>query len=263
MNKDHFGLIVGLVILAGLLLAGFILYRTVKRKISNFSRTLFGTSNLVEGYKKQQAELAETPRSLPAMTKIYLPQISSDFPEFNYTEYKQKSENLLKSYLLAISAKDISKLVNASPEIEEQVMSIITDLEASSLTEHFNEICIHRTEITRYIKENGVCTVFLQSAIEFFNYLTNDNTGAVTSGSETLKKQTVYETELTYVQDVSKIGNAGDDKAMGLNCPNCGAPITSVGQKVCAYCGSGIKEINIYSWSFNKIREITVSRKKY
>lgn len=262
MNCNNFGLTFGLVVLAGLFLGGFILYRTVKRKISSFSSSLFGTSNLVEGYKKQQAELAETPRSLPAMTKIYLPQISTDFPEFNYTEYKQKSENLLKSYLLAIAAKDAEKLVNASQEIEEQVESIITDLDAAGLTEHFKEISIHRTEITRYVKETGVCTVFFQSAVEFYNYMTN-KTGTVESGSKTLKKQTVYETELTYVQDASKIENVGGDRSIGLNCPNCGAPITTVGQKVCEYCGSGIREINIYSWSFNKIREISVSRKKY
>lgn len=257
------GLIVGLVIVAGIFIGGYIVYRKVRRSVMSFSRSLFGTSNLVEGYKKQQAELAETPRSIPAMTKIYLPQISRDFPEFNYTEFKQKAENLLKSYLLAISAKDIAKLSNASDEIKEQVSSIIADLELSGLNEYFEQISIHRTEICRYTKENGVCTVFLQSALEYFNF-TKDEAGNMVSGSDSLKKQTVYEMELTYVQDINKIKSASmGDKSIGLNCPNCGAPISSVGQKVCAYCGSGIREINIYSWSFNKIREVTTSRKKY
>ncbi len=256
------GLVFGLTVVGGLFIGGYIVYRVVRNKLRSVSRSLFGTNSLIDGYKKQQAEIADTPRSLPAMTKIYLPQISKDFPEFNYTEYKQKAENLLKSYLLAVSVKKTSKLVNASDEIKEQVASIIADLEIGGLTEFFEQIHIHRTEIARYKKENGVCTVFLQSAVEYFNFTQNE-TGNIVSGSKSLKKQTVYEMELTYIQDPTKINGSLSDKSMGLNCPNCGAPITSIGQKVCEYCGTGIKEINIYSWSFNKIREISVSRKKY
>jgi endogenous inhibitor of DNA gyrase (YacG/DUF329 family) len=51
--------------------------------------------------------------------------------------------------------------------------------------------------------------------------------------------------------------------AMGVNCPNCGAPVKNLGQKFCEYCGTGITEVNIRSWKFDSIREQTKSKKIY
>ena len=33
-----------------------------------------------------------------------------------------------------------------------------------------------------------------------------------------------------------------DLKVLGIHCPNCGSPITSLGQKNCSYCGQLILE---------------------
>ena len=43
--------------------------------------------------------------------------------------------------------------------------------------------------------------------------------------------------------------------AIGINCPNCGAPVKNLGQKYCDYCGTGIREINVRSWSFESVKE--------
>ena len=45
-----------------------------------------------------------------------------------------------------------------------------------------------------------------------------------------------------------------------MKCQNCGAEAHG---KFCEYCGTGIKEINIYSWKFNRIFEKTQSKKLY
>ena len=44
--------------------------------------------------------------------------------------------------------------------------------------------------------------------------------------------------------------------AVGVTCPNCGAPVTRLGSKFCEYCGSGLREISVRVWSINKIAEI-------
>lgn len=56
---------------------------------------------------------------------------------------------------------------------------------------------------------------------------------------------------MIYVYDVSK-SNSLTIKALGLNCPNCGAPVTSLGDKKCEYCGTGIKDIVKKNWVINK-----------
>ena len=33
-----------------------------------------------------------------------------------------------------------------------------------------------------------------------------------------------------------------DKKVLGIHCPNCGSPITTLGQKSCSYCGQAILE---------------------
>ena len=46
------------------------------------------------------------------------------------------------------------------------------------------------------------------------------------------------------------------EKTIGLNCPNCGAPLRGVGQRVCVYCGSGTEDIVKRTWVINNIAEV-------
>ena len=41
-----------------------------------------------------------------------------------------------------------------------------------------------------------------------------------------------------------------------FHCPNCGAPLSRLGAKVCEYCGTPVIEINIKEWSFSAVRKI-------
>jgi hypothetical protein len=82
-----------------------------------------------------------------------------------------------------------------------------------------------------------------------------DREGKVLSGSRDTLFQAKYETDLIYIQDRSLVEN-DSDSVIGLSCPNCGAPITTLGEKFCRYCGSGIIELNIHAWSFSDVRRM-------
>lgn len=99
------GLLIQIIIIAAVVILVVVAVLIVRNKIRNFSRQMFGTDSLVEGYKNQTHEYNETPLSLHAMTDIYLPQILRDFPEFEYEAYKNKAESLLRSYFTAVSTK--------------------------------------------------------------------------------------------------------------------------------------------------------------
>lgn len=57
----------------------------------------------------------ETPCSVCGMTRLILPQIAEDFPEFSYSEFKARAETLLLSYFTAITQKQPERLSERSP----------------------------------------------------------------------------------------------------------------------------------------------------
>lgn len=241
-------------IVVGLILGGGAIgYFTIRNKIRRFSKTVFGTESIAEGLRNQQTEAANTPKSVASMTKIYLPHIQRDFPEFSYQQFKAKVENMLKSAFIAITNENPDRLVNASDELKKSVKLIIDSNKEQGKKEVYEDITIYQTEITKYTKIAGTCVITLQSAVGHLHYVTKN--GKVVSGSKEFREQCRYNTDIVYIQDVNKLTS---DKltSLGTNCPNCGAPITNLGSKFCEYCGTGVRVININVWTINKYQKL-------
>lgn len=228
----------------------------IRNKMREVSRTLFGTSDISKAAKQMKQEYATTPKSVSAMTSLLLPKIVSDFPDFQYDEMKDRTENVLTSYLRAIGTRNPSLLQDGNTELKNQLENHIQMLSVRNLQEHFEQIRLHRTEISSYRKSEGRCIITFQSALECYHYVTStENPSAIQEGSREYKYQTKYNTTLIYIQDRNLVENELDH-ALGVNCPNCGAPISSLGAKICKYCDTPIIEINIHAWSFSSIDEV-------
>lgn len=251
--EKYAGLIIALAVILVIAICILAVIIKIKRSVESFSRSAFGTSSLSEGLKQQKIDLSETPRSLQAMTRIFLPQIQKDFPEFNYGEFARQAETLIKTYLSALTTKNVASLAKY-PAVMKAAQNEIEDLKKQNAEESFTNVSVHKTEIADYVKKSGTCIVKFVTSIEYI-YCKYDDSGELIDGDSSIKKQTVYETELMYIQDISKIESKEFDKSLGLNCPNCGAPIKNIGAKFCEYCHTGIKEVNIYSWSFCSVKE--------
>ena len=159
----------------------------------------------------------------------------------------------MKSALRAIDARDEALLVDASEELHRQISLRVAELKESGQREYFRNIAIHQTEIAHYQKEGGTCAILVQSAVGCLHY-TENAAGELVSGSRERKVQTKYNTELVYIQDAALLQDGAT--AVGVTCPNCGAPVTRLGSKFCEYCGSGLREISVRVWSINRIAEI-------
>lgn len=214
-----------IILLLAIFIGGVMIVYEVKRKVREAARAAFGVDSISEGLAMQADLLENTPKSVSGMTKIYLPRIIKDFPEFNYYEFKQKVEEGIKEKL-------------DSPELPGEV---------------YRDISIHQTEITRYIRKKGTCVVVFQSAVGYLYY--QEENGKIIAGSKERKRQTKYNTELVYIQDEEKVENMSGG-AIGMRCPNCGAPITGLGRKQCEYCGGQVSELNIHVWSLGRIYEV-------
>lgn len=225
----------------------------IRQKIRKFSKTVFGTESIAEGLRNQQTENSNIPKSVASMTKIYLPQIQRDFPEFSYQQFKAKVENMLKSAFIAITNENPDRLVNASDELKKSVKLIIDSNKEQGKKEVYEDITIYQTEITKYTKIAGTCVITLQSAVGHLHYVTKN--GKVVSGSKEFREQCRYNTDIVYIQDVNKL-SFEKLTSLGANCPNCGAPITNLGSKFCEYCGTGVRVININVWTINKYQKL-------
>lgn len=245
------GFITAVIILAVLFGVGFLGYRMIRRKLAKVSKTLFGTDSFIEGWNRQADVLASTPKSVSGMTRVFKPQIERDFPEFNLLEFKSKAENMLVSALQAIDANNSSLLKEATPELVKQVENQIERNRSEDVTETYERIHIHQTEITNYIKRNGTCMIVFQSAVEHMHYKKRGT--EVIEGDAKRLTQTKYNVEVVYIQDELQFKT---DNAVGTTCPNCGAPITKLGAKYCEYCGLAVIPLNIKVWSLQKFYEV-------
>lgn len=118
------------------------------------------------------------------------------------------------------------------------------ELAKSHVKRHLEEmgrtkVRFHQTVLRDYRKEKGTCFVVLQSSVEFFQ--------------EEKKIQSRFNVTMAYVQDAEKVGF---ESAYSINCPNCGAAVSALGNKVCEYCGSIVKEVNMRVWELEKIEEV-------
>jgi len=219
-------------------------------------RELMEILSIASRLHKEGELFDEAPKSVAAMTRIFEPQIMRDFPEFSWEEFKQKSENMLISALLAISAENPDRCTEGSEDIKAQVKNIIEDNRARGISETYSDITVHQTEIADYKKANGKCVVTIQSAVGSLYEKRQD--GKLIKGDDKYKTQTKYNIELVYVQDVEKVGTG---TAIGTICPQCGAPVRTLGAKYCEYCGAGITPINIRTWALHKFYEVDYNQK--
>lgn len=242
-----------LIILIAMVLVcgGAICINKLFQKIRFVSTSLWGTQSFAEGIRKQQQELSGTPKSVAGMTAVYEPLILKDFPEFNWKEYQTKAEQALVSAFCAITENDMTFLAEASYDLRKQVQARLEANRLEDIREVYRQIQIHKTVIADYEKKSGMCIVTLQSAVGHIHY--RERNGELLQGRRDLKEQTKYNIQLMYVQD-SAIAN--QDHAVGVNCPNCGAPITNLGNRKCEYCKTPVIPVNMQAWSIHSFNEV-------
>ncbi len=249
-------LVLILIILLVVCVAGFIVYRKVKEvtgTVKQYSNAFFGTDNPIEGMKRVEMEGSNVPKSVSGATNLYLPQIMRDFPEFHLDEMKSRVENVLVSYLRSIDESDASILTEGMDELKSELAMRINMNRDRGVQENFQRINVHQTEIYQYRKASGRCSVVFQTAVEYLHFVKKD--GRIVEGREDLKTQSKYNIELVYIQDRETVKNIGES-GLGLNCPNCGAPLESLGAKVCKYCDTPVVEFNIKTWGFASVKEV-------
>ena len=233
-----------LIVLLVIILVIAIFVVTLKNKVKNFLNKYFNTNDLKKAIEVSEIEYQNTPKSLSGMEAIALPLIEKDFPNLNINELKGMVDASIINYFEMLESKEYKDINNASESVKEYIKSQINDLKSDDSIKYVS-LKIHKTIIHKYEKKNGLAVISFQTALEYLYKKNNDS----------LKKiQDRFYTEYIYIIDSKKADSK--IKAIGLNCPNCGAPINSLGNKICSYCGSGVVDLVKYTWLLNQIKKI-------
>ncbi len=210
-----------------------------KRRFSAFLFKYFGTTDFKSALEKSEIEASETPKSISSMEPLLLSRIKTDFPELNINEIKSMAENAIINCLEAIEKKELSKEYESN-KVNSWINSNINDTKDKNA--HFDSIKFHRSAISSYEHKDGIVSMYINTSVEY--YYGDDET-------RTKKVQDRFKCEFVYIIDSSN--SVLSKTGLGLNCPNCGAPIKNLGNKKCVYCGSFVKEFVKRTWYLNNI----------
>ncbi len=236
------GVIVSLVIIVVLLVIIVVFICYLRDMFGDFLQKYFGTRDLKDAITRSEIEAENTPKSLSSMETLSLSSIKKDFPDLNINELKSMAENTITNYLDAIEKKSTKDLTKYNDTIKGLVSSKIQDIGDKNVS--YDSIKIHKTVINRYEKNKSIATIYMASSVEYYYKEGNDSRKKI---------QDRFLVEIVYVIDANLVED--DKKLLGLNCPNCGAPISTLGEKHCKYCNTGIKDIVKRTWVINNIKE--------
>lgn len=124
--------IVFFAIFLGVVAVGGYVWFRVRKKVRDFSRMAFGTTDLIAGLKSVETETETTPRSLNGCDSILLPQILEDFPDFDPALAKTYARDALRAHLA-----------------------------------DKHELYIHNVVFARYERSNVVKTIVMQAALQY------------------------------------------------------------------------------------------------
>lgn len=241
-----------LAIILGVIIFLTILVIIAKKKITSILNKLgFNSLNqIAEEIKRGEIEERTTPKHTPGMTKLLIPKIVKDFPNFNEKELFNRVET---SLLLIFNSLENKKVANSEELvlIKEKLKEIINDMKESNISERYFDIKFHNHALKYYKKDSSTLNITVSTSLEYY-YLKKQNNKVLRDYTK-YKKQTLYTVEFIYIFDPNKISK--HQNLIGINCPNCGAPIKDLGNKVCRYCNSALEDINLKSWHIALYKE--------
>lgn len=224
------GVIIGFFVI---LLVIYLILRSALNKAGFNGRSLIDIYNEAKNIEREE-KLRN--KQVSGMTKLLLPIILKDFPDFNEKEFYMLAEVSIRSILNSIEEKNDKYLKSDDYSlIREKIKLQITDLIDNDISYKYDDIVFHKHAIKSYTKEKGIATLVISSSLEYYYTVTKDSK---VIKSDEYKRQTRYQTTFIYIYDVKKAGF--DIGILGINCPNCGSPINSLEQKCCSYCKSGL-----------------------
>ena len=175
-------------------------------------------------------------------------------PMFSDANFKEKLSNLYVQMQNCCTAKDIEPLrPYLTDNLYNQFNRQIEMLKQTNRTNRIDRIAVLDVELLGYTSDSVNTTVYAQLKTRITDYIIDDKTGAVVSGSNTAEKFMVYEWAL--IRSEGKKTDASVESKV-VNCPNCGAPVNLNHTARCEYCGTVIASSD-FDWTLTSVKGIS------
>lgn len=233
-------IVIGIIVLA---IAGGVLF--IKHKLNSVTRNYLGMNlkDTSELLKKGLQEEAVTPKPISNVSAMYKPKLMRDFPDMSYEQFIETANSSLMSILTAIENQSTDNLKLVTDSLKEKIRNIISDNQNKGVVEHFDDIKIHRTAISDYKSTTETATAVFEISFQCKHFREG---GKKEKNTDNLV-QLAASVTLSYGREIAEDSTS---LTFSHNCPNCGAPIYSVGGRMmqCKYCGTGVTEDMNRSW---------------
>lgn len=205
--------VIVIIILAVLGVCGYVVYR-----LGGLFRRAEG---LIDDIKGAQIQEEEVPKSLNAMDELLYPQILRDFPEYNRAVLENRvREDTMTFYESAMKGEYLYKDRTAASLRDKIVFP--DDVRSG--------IVIHRTALSAYDSRGRDKLITYQASVQY-------------EGKDDRRHQ-----KRLILKYIAAYDNDFSDNIEVLKCPNCGAPVPTMGEKVCRYCGAALKTSAGMGW---------------
>lgn len=195
-----------------------------------------GIGGIIDTIKQADAAQMSTPKSLSGTESVYRDMILKDFPEFSIELARSYIKGFLPEYFHALSIGDVFGIRdNCTSQFADSLQSDIDTkkLEGKALS-GFSDVTVHKVVISGYKRTNEEALITFEAAVQY----------RIGTRLSQHKYKVLYAYFLQY-------GARGENES--LKCQNCGAPIDSVGEKVCRYCGEAIKASIERTWKITDV----------
>jgi hypothetical protein len=185
--------------------------------------------------KKADQAVQITPRTLDGTEPVRIPAILRDFPEFNVELARSYISNIMTEYMNALDTGDPSSLKDdcTSQFYEELLYTLMNNHISCKLPR------VHKVVIADYRRIGEEAMITFQASVQY----QKENSNYI--------KQAKYAIKYSYFLEM---GAKGEYES--LRCPHCGAPVSSIGMKVCPACDSAISFAISRTWKVSDIKEM-------
>ena len=180
--------------------------------------------------KKADYEAESTPKSLSSAEPLLMDRIKRDFPEYNPELIRQRVMQDARLFYESAQAGRCLYSDGISDQLRERLGSYLPPDVAGGIQ-------VHKVALAAYDDRSEDRVLTFQAAAAF-----RDPAGTLRQRRLILKYLAAWSTDtMTGVKR--------------SNCPNCGAPVPTVGSKVCQYCGTALKVWAGTQWLLTDVKE--------